>query len=52
MFENKEFYDAIMNSLGNVIYRLMKNEYDDEIKTKEAELKVAEDGEEYKLERK
>lgn len=50
LFENKEFYDAIMNSLGNVIYRLMKNEYDDEIKTKEAELKVAEDGEEYKLE--
>ena len=26
LFENKEFYDAIMNSLGNVIYRLMKNE--------------------------
>ena len=24
LFESKEFYNAIMNSLGNVIYRLMK----------------------------
>lgn len=26
LFESKEFYDAIMNSLGNVIYRLMKSD--------------------------
>ncbi len=50
LFENKEFYDAIMNSLGNVIYRLMKNEYDEEDKTQDNNLKVAEDSEEYKLE--
>ena len=48
MFENKEFYDAIMNSLGNVIYRLMKNEYDEDSKEKDNNLKVAEDSEEYK----
>lgn len=50
LFENKEFYDAIMNSLGNVIYRLMKNEYDEENEKKDNNLKVAEDSEEYKLE--
>ena len=30
LFESKEFYDAIMNSLGNVIYRLMKSDIDSE----------------------
>lgn len=48
LFENKEFYDAIMNSLGNVIYRLMKNEYDEDSKEQDNNLKVAEDSEEYK----
>lgn len=50
LFENKEFYDAIMNSLGNVIYRLMKNEYNEDSKEQDNKLKVAEDSEEYKLE--
>ena len=50
LFENKEFYDAIMNSLGNVIYRLMKNEYDEDNEEQDNNLKVAEDSEEYKLE--
>ena len=43
LFESKEFYNAIMNSLGNVIYRILRN--DDE-----NSLKVAEDDEEYKSE--
>ena len=50
LFENKEFYDAIMNSLGNIIYRLMKNEYDEDSEEQDNNLKVAEDSEEYKLE--
>lgn len=36
-----------MNYLGNVIYRLMKNEYDEE-ETKDNNLKVVENSEEYK----
>ena len=39
-----------MNSLGNVIYRLMKNEYDEDNEEQDNNLKVAEDSEEYKLE--
>ena len=45
LFENKEFYDAIMNSLGNVIYRLMKNDYDDENEAKDNESEFVEDSE-------
>ena len=37
-----------MNFLGNVIYRLMKNEYDEDSKEQDNNLKVAEDSEEYK----
>ena len=29
LFESKDFYNAIMNSLGNVIYRLLKSDLDD-----------------------
>ena len=54
LFESKEFYNAIMKSLGNVIYRILNSE--DTIKYSEtneddtnSELKVAEDSEEYKL---
>ena len=54
LFESKEFYDAIMKSLGNVIYRILNS--DDTIKYSErseedsnTELKVAEDSEEYKI---
>ena len=46
LFESKEFYNAIMHSLGNVIYRIMKSENNNN----DSELKVAEDSEEYKLE--
>ena len=52
LFESKEFYNAIMKSLGNVIYRILNSE--DTIKYSEKneeesniELKVAEDSEEY-----
>ena len=54
LFESKEFYNAIMKSLGNVIYRILNSE--DTIKYSEtneddtnSEVKVAEDSEEYKL---
>ena len=54
LFESKEFYNAIMKSLGNVIYRILNS--DDTIKYSErseedsnTELKVAEDSEEYKI---
>ena len=47
LFENKEFYDAIMNSLGNVIYRLMKNEYYEDDLIQDSRLKIAEDSKEY-----
>ena len=57
LFESKEFYNAIMKSLGNVIYRILNS--DDTIRYSEAneedlntELKVAEDSEEYKTEKK
>ena len=53
LFESKEFYNAIMKSLGNVIYRILNS--DDTIRYGETneedsntELKVAEDSEEYK----
>lgn len=50
LFESKEFYNAIMNSLGNVIYRLMKSDesflYSTQSKENES-LMVAEDDEEY-----
>lgn len=39
LFENREFYNAIMNSLGNVIYRMMKSDI---------KFDVAEDEEKYK----
>lgn len=45
LFENKEFYDAIMNSLGNVIHRLMKNDYDNENEAKDNESKFVEGSE-------
>ena len=52
LFESKEFYNAIMKSIGNVIYRILNSE--DTIKYSETnednsntELKVAEDSEEY-----
>ena len=55
LFESKEFYNAIMKSVGNVIYRILNSE--DTIKYSETneedsnkELKVAEDSEEYKIE--
>ena len=50
LFESKEFYNAIMNSLGNVIYRLMKSD-ETFLPNKEKNkniLMVAEDEEEYK----
>ena len=54
LFESKEFYNAIMKSLGNVIYRILNS--DDTIKYSEkneedsnTELKVAEDSAEYKI---
>lgn len=54
LFESKEFYNAIMKSLGNVIYRILNS--DDTIKYSErseedsnTELKVTEDSEEYKI---
>lgn len=47
LFENKEFYDAIMNSLGNIIYRLMKNEYYEDDLIQDSRLKIAEDSKEY-----
>ena len=57
LFESKEFYNAIMKSLGNVIYRILNS--DDTIRYSETseedsntELKVAEDSEEYKTEKK
>ena len=57
MFESKEFYNAIMKSLGNVIYRILNS--DDTIRYSETneedsktELKVAEDSEEYKIKEK
>ncbi len=34
-----------MNSLGNVIYRLMKNDYDDENEAKDNESEFVEDSE-------
>ena len=55
LFESKEFYNAIMKSLGNVIYRMLNscdtfrysetNEEDSN-----TELKIAEESEEYKIE--
>ena len=49
LFESKEFYNAIMKSLGNVIYRILNSEetirYSET--NEETELKVAEDGVEY-----
>ena len=55
LFESKEFYNAIMKSVGNIIYRILNSE--DTIKYSETneedsnkELKVAEDSEEYKIE--
>ena len=57
LFESKEFYNAIMKSLGNVIYRILNS--DDTIRYSETneedsktELKVAEDSEEYKIKEK
>ena len=50
LFESKEFYNAIMNSLGNVIYRLMKNDEEfkyDKSDSEDERLMVAEDDEEY-----
>lgn len=41
LFESKEFYNAIMKSLGNVIYRMLNSEDDIEIKN------VAEKSEKY-----
>lgn len=41
LFESKEFYNAIMQSLGNVIYRMLNSEDDTEIKN------VAEKSEKY-----
>lgn len=52
LFESKEFYNAIMNSLGNVIYRLMKSDESFKYNSSNEEdetLMVAEDGEEYKI---
>ncbi len=43
LFESKEFYNAIMNSLGNVIYRIFRNDDEDSFK-------VAEDDNNYKKE--
>ena len=52
LFESKEFYNAIMKSIGNVIYRILNS--DDTIKYSEkneedsnTELKVAENSKEY-----
>ena len=50
LFENKDFYNAIMNSLGNVIYRLMKNDHKGKADNKHKKSRVAEDSEEYKPE--
>ena len=53
LFESKEFYNAIMNSLGNVIYRLMKSDEEfkyDKLGREDEKLMVAEDDEEYILE--
>lgn len=49
LFENKEFYYEIMNSLGYIIYRLKKNQYDEDNKEQDNNLKVAKDNEEYKI---
>ncbi len=35
LFESKEFYNAIMNSLGNVIYRMLKNDQEEMMKVAE-----------------
>ena len=51
LFESKEFYNAIMNSLGNVIYRLMKSDEEimyDNFNNEDKKLMVAEENEEYK----
>ena len=44
LFENKEFYKAIMDSLAPVVYRAVKDS------TEEIQMKVAEESEEYKNE--
>ena len=43
LFESKEFYNAIMKSLGNVIYRMLNNEDNKEIN------KVADDSVQYNI---
>ena len=50
LFESKEFYNAIMKSLGNVIYRILNSEDTIKYRDSNKELKVAEDSEEYRLE--
>ena len=29
LFESKEFYNAVLNSIGNVIYRMIKSEVEE-----------------------
>lgn len=51
LFESKEFYNAIMNSLGNVIYRVLRSDeefnYSKNKDSNTEDSKVAEDSEEY-----
>ena len=51
LFESKEFYNAIMNSLGNVIYRVLRSDEEFNYSTNKdsntEDSKVAEDSEEY-----
>ena len=51
LFESKEFYNAIMKSVGNVIYRMLRSDEEFNYSTNKdsntEDSKVAEDSEEY-----
>ena len=53
LFESKEFYNAIMKSLGNVIYRMLSSDYTFKYNKTDDQnvnnnLMIAEDSEKYK----